>query len=144
MDETKYNLVIDLVGVPELPNTIGRRHFRQQAEHTLYWRSYIARKVGSLRPPEPLAFSRVTIELWRYRRGDRFNVIASCKPLLDGLLPPKRYHRARRLVVTVGAGVIVDDADQYFYGGSPTVKVHTIRKPEKPHTRITVEEMERA
>ncbi len=138
-DAAGYRVVIELEGAPELPNAIGRKHWRVQDRHTAFWRTMVVRSVGHRRPPEPLPRASVKVEVWRKRRPDPLNLVASVKPVIDGLVPSSAHKRGNQMVRGIGCGIIADDQAKNFEGGSPRVVFHQCAKGERPHVRITVE-----
>lgn len=134
-----YKLVADLDGAPELPNALRRLHWRKAGEHSLYWRLYVMRAAGANIPPEPLERARVLIEVWRKRAPDPDNLVASVKPLIDGLQPRSILKRGGRLYAQPGAGVIADDRAANFEGGRAEVVFRQCKRKERVRVRITVE-----
>ena len=143
-----YKLVADLDGAPDLPNVTRRLHWREARKRASYWRLYVMRVAGgSKAPPEPLERARVLIEVWRKRAPDPDNLVASIKPLIDGLQPARTFSRkgrnGERLSYPVpGAGVIADDRAANFKGGHAEVVFRQCKRKERVRVRITVEEVE--
>ena len=137
-----YSQTIELEGAPELPNALRRLHWRDRAGHSLYWRTYIARLLLNSAPEKPLERSRVLIEVWRKGEPDPDNLVASVKPLIDGLQPRSVLKRRGRLYPQPGAGVIANDRAANFEGGRAEVVFHRCTRGECPRVRITVEEVQ--
>ncbi len=135
-----YTVVLDLEGAPELPNKIGKRHWTVIAKHRRAWRTWVVLAARGKQPPRPLQRASVKLEIWRKRRTNPDNLVASVKPLIDGLQPGGVYTRGNRRYPTIGCGIIADDYAENFEGGRPEVIFHQCAKGEKPHVRITVEE----
>ena len=136
-----YRLTFNLVGVPELPNAIGRKHWSVKSDHARFWRMAVVAAVACKAPPAPLVKARVRIEVWRKGRPDPDNLVASIKPLLDGLQPSRTWLRRGQTRVVVGAGVIEDDKPENFEGGRPEVIGHQCKRGKKPRVVVTVEEV---
>lgn len=136
-----YKLVADFDGAPELPNLLRRKHWREARDHSRYWRVYLVRVIGQKAPPAPLERARVCIEVWRRRAPDPDNLVASVKPLIDGLQPQRNHTRKGRRYTQHGAGVIADDREGNFEGGKAEVVFHPCPRKERVRVRITVEEV---
>lgn len=136
-----YKLVADFDGAPELPNMLRRKHWRVSRDHSRYWRLYLVKVIGRKAPPEPLEHSRVLIEVWRRGAPDPDNLVASVKPLIDGLQPERSHVRKGKRYTQFGAGVIADDRAENFEGGRAEVVFHRCPKGERVSVRITVEEV---
>lgn len=94
---------VQIVGHPPSPNRTRRQHWGQRSADTAKWRrvAYLT-ALQALRDsgraddyPLTLAHVRITWVVTDNRRRDPDNVIASCKPIIDGI---------------VDAGVIPDDS----------------------------------
>lgn len=133
-----YELDIELDGVPPLPNRMPRNHLAR-ARLRRQWREAVKYTVGRKRPDRPL--ERAHVEITLRRRGaepDPDNLIASCKPLLDGLQPETRYRRGGFVVVNVGAGVIANDKPINFTTGAPVIRYEPAGRKGRESTHIRV------
>ena len=82
------------------------------------------------------------VDVWRRRACDPDNLVASIKPAIDGLQPPREWSRGRRRYFDPGASVISNDARENLKGGHAEVVLHVCEKGEQPKTIVTVEEVE--
>lgn len=133
-----YSIRFEIPWVPELPNVLRRKHWRKQHRHLRTWRVLVKYAVGRRRPIAPLLKARVIIEFWRKREPDPDNLVASAKPILDALQPPRDNGWG---VPTVGASIITDDRSENFEGGRAEVIYHKCARGEKPHCVVTVTEV---
>lgn len=97
-------LTIRIPGRPPNPNDShrpGQNHWRQQARITEQWRGDARKLAHAARPagwhPLGRAIVRVTFVIPRKGRRDLDNLVASTKPLTDGI---------------VDAGILVDDSTE--------------------------------
>jgi hypothetical protein len=91
-------LVIELDGLPELQSHRCRTHWARRHRHDRQWKRDVAWIARSWRLPEPFEFAHVTCTRFSERAPDADNLVASFKPLIDGL---------------VAARVLVDDDLQH-------------------------------
>jgi len=114
-----YVLVIDVPGLP--PSQNARMGFRERARENLKWKRLVGMLVAGKKPPSPLLKATGDVVLHSSRPRDHDNLIASIKPLWDGL---------------VEAGVLSDDTWEVI--GCPTYRWE--KAPAKlGHVVITVE-----
>lgn len=101
----------------------------------------VREEMGPEWPPQP--FERATVLFDCYRSGqppDHDNLMASIKPLLDGLQPQSvALRKTGKLVVSVGCGVIASDKPSCI--GEPIVRWFGVPRG-KEYVRITVTETE--
>ena len=136
-----YRLELEIDAVPQLDRAISKRHWSAEARMRRQWRELVVCAVGRRAPSKALKRASVVIDCWRKgREPDPGNLIHSMKPVIDGLLPVKRYMRGKRLVVQAGAGVLKDDAAASFVGGCYVVRWHHAAKGQRERLRIVVEE----
>lgn len=132
-------------GAPSLPNAFKSGHWSKQAKERKMWREAVVWAVRSEMGPEwpPQPFERATVLFDCYRSGqppDHDNLVASIKPLLDGLQPQSVTRRkSGQLVVSVGCGVIANDTMSCI--GEPMVRWFNVPRG-KEHVIITVTETE--
>lgn len=92
-------ILVRVAGRPPLPNTNARRNWRVAAVHQKDWKRRAWTEATLAKPPgwQPLAACTMHVEFVvpDRRRRDLDNLIASTKPLTDGI---------------VEAGVLVDDS----------------------------------
>jgi crossover junction endodeoxyribonuclease RusA len=103
-----------------------RLHHMVKAKKTAELRSLMAREaahVGSLRWPIEVALVWVVKDT---RRRDEENIVATLKPLCDGL---------------VDAGIVPDDTPEFMVKRMPAI---WYEKGAKPHFELTVWEVEHA
>lgn len=81
---TTYRLLFSLSGLP--PSMNARLHWRKRHKANLLWK-YMVRVATLLdRPTSPLSTAKVTITFRSSVVRDHDNIIAACKPILDGLV----------------------------------------------------------
>lgn len=76
--------------------------------------------------------------MWRKREPDPDNLVASVKPILDGLQPTRVSRKGQR---SIGAGIILEDRSENFEGGKAEVIYHKCVRGDTPHCVVTVEEV---
>lgn len=116
-------------GRPELPNQ-KRSHWSARARNSREWRKAVilAARVELGPPPYPM-FDKatVTFDCFRSREPDHDNLVASIKPLLDGLQPAKNIRRPNGVPIHVnGCGIIATDEPSCI--GSPIVRWHKCKR----------------
>jgi len=126
-----YRLEVRIDDVPALPRVLDHAHWRVVAQHRTKWRMLVKYAVGGKGPEVPLERARVSIVIHNKRAPDPDNLVASIKPILDGLQPGGRY---------VGADVIANDTAESFVGGAALVSFVKLAKGERKHMVIMVEE----
>ena len=84
---TKYVLEFTLVGLPKTPNS--RQHWAEKMKHTRLWRDYSCMSARRNRPPRPLTKAKVTYTRHSFTSPDFDNLVASFKPIQDGLIDAK-------------------------------------------------------
>lgn len=118
---------LEIPRVPPSPNNLLGAHWRHRAKNSELWRTEIAVAVHQAggKPYRPWPRARVTIH--RRSRGqlDPDNLVASMKPVIDGL----RY-----------AGVLLDDSPKHI---ELVVTQHRTAKLP-PYTLIEIEPLETA
>ncbi len=140
-----YRLEVEILGVPMLPNRLGSKHWSVRSKHAREWRYKVkAHCMWAGRPDKPLELAKVRIDVYRKRLADPDGVVASIKPILDGLQP---HVPARAAVVgnaiapaLIGAGIIADDRAANFVGGKAEVNQYKTAKGERERVVIVVEE----
>jgi len=117
-------LTITLPGRPMLPNRRRTLHWSVQAKENRMWRDAVVWSVratmGPGWPSEP--FQKATVDFMCFRSGmqpDHDNLVASIKPILDGLQPPRIVQKLSGPISIAGSGVIADDT--FACIGAPTV-----------------------
>lgn len=136
-----YRLEVTIPAVPKLINRQSRASYHAEAMQRRQWRELVCLSVGHRKPTVPLKKARVIIEVHRAgKEPDPDNLVASCKPILDGLQPQKSYRRNGKLVVSRGCGVLADDQVENFEGGEAKVKFVPAKKRDQ-RVVIKVEEV---
>lgn len=99
-----YRIAFELEGAPVLQSAgSGGAHWSSRRKIRKRWRDVVAWKCRELgRPRRPLPRARVTLTRYSPRACDFDNLVASFKPVLDGL---------------VDGGVLAGDAPEHLEGG---------------------------
>jgi Holliday junction resolvase RusA-like endonuclease len=106
-----YDLFFVIDGLPETPNKLQRKHWSYISKHAKQWHWLVREAVGDSRPDKPLRSATVTMVRHSRAQPDRDNLVASWKPVLDGLTQ---------------SGVIFDDAPEFIdFDGDGWVKKST-------------------
>jgi len=78
-----YSLTLTLPGLPSTPN--ARQHFMARARETKQWKRRVFSLAWPKRPEAPLTKASITFTRCSSVRPDYDNLVASFKPVLDGL-----------------------------------------------------------
>jgi hypothetical protein len=89
---------VDLRGLPDLQGHRSRVHWAKRHRHDRQWREAVGWAAKDWRLPAPFDFAHVVFTRFSSSEPDHDNLVASCKPLVDGL---------------VDAGVLVDDSPRH-------------------------------
>jgi Holliday junction resolvase RusA-like endonuclease len=109
-------LVLTIKALPILPNQGHRgRHWAVEAKYRREWHLMVRCAVGLLTPVSPLDRARVTLTRVSKREPDTDNLMASWKPILDGLVrarvlfddSPAHVELVSRWRRTTGPGFVV-------------------------------------
>ena len=89
MKSNKYRLLIELDGLPPMPNVYLRWHYQKRHREFSFWYDLINYKVRSIRPDKPL--ERFSIRAIRRSSvvGDFDGICGSFKPIIDSLIKAK-------------------------------------------------------
>lgn len=80
----RYHLSIDVPGLP--PSMNARMHWRARHFENLKWKALVNVLIVTRRPSKPLPTARLKLTRFSSVRPDYDNLVASCKPLIDGLV----------------------------------------------------------
>ncbi len=80
-----YHLLIEIPDLPLLPNRLQRSHWRTIQAHTKAWHALVYRHASSHVPYEPLQRAELVLTRHSATEPDPDNLMASWKPLIDGL-----------------------------------------------------------
>ena len=118
-----YKLFFELPKVPPSLNKTFRTHYHVRNKLFKEWYTSVAIAVEGKQPPEPLDSCIIEIERCFYRFLDYDGLVASVKPLIDGL---------------IHSGVILDDS--YKITGPWKISQSFRPKKEGPLIRVKVYE----
>lgn len=117
-----------VLGAPRLPNK-RQNHWSSGAKEARQWREDVVLAARlQLGPPPYETFQKATVQFdcYRSREPDHDNLVASLKPLLDGLQPRREIRTRRGVSVHVGCGIIATDEPSCI--GSPVVRWHHCKR----------------
>ena len=80
-----YHLLISIPDLPLLPNRLQRSHWRAIQTHTKKWHALVYRHAAQHVPYEPLQRALLVLTRHSATEPDPDNLMASWKPLIDGL-----------------------------------------------------------
>ncbi len=80
-----YHLLIEIPDLPLLPNRLQRSHWRAIQTHTKKWHILVYRQAARGIPLEPLQRAELVLTRHSATEPDPDNLMASWKPLIDGL-----------------------------------------------------------
>lgn len=81
-----YEIYICIEGaLPKAMNKVMRSHWRKNHQDGSRWKELIQRAVLTMRPAIPLTKASISITRHSYRMLDYDGLVASMKPLVDGL-----------------------------------------------------------
>lgn len=136
-----YRLEITLQGCPKNPMNGSHGHWRSANSIRHKWKEMVRAAIANKLPPAPLEKAEITL----IRNGsgllDYDGLVASMKPVVDGLLPiyekislgGKRWKRGR----AIWSGVIIDDS--WSVTGDWRVKQFKVPKGQESTTIIITE-----
>ena len=84
-----YRLALELTQLPEAFNKVLRTHWKDRHSTNMSWYMFISCEVGLKRPPKPLKRARISIVRHAHRTLDFDGLVASMKPVVDGLVVAK-------------------------------------------------------
>ncbi len=80
-----YHLLLEIPGLPLLPNRLQKSHWRAIQRHTKEWHALVYHHASRHVPPEPLQRAELILARYSTNEPDPDNLMASWKPLIDGL-----------------------------------------------------------
>ncbi len=116
-----YRLEIFLMGLP--PSNNARLHHMARHQQNIHWKGLVWRQTRKKLPPAPLEKAKLTVTFCSAVPRDHDNIIASVKPILDGLVvsgvleddkivnigfPEYRFEKVKRK--DAGVRVVVEEA----------------------------------
>lgn len=101
-------------GAPGLPNARSTMHWSVLAKERRDWRSAVClaarHAMGGSWPTEPIQKATIVFDCHRSgKQPDHDNLVASIKPLLDGLQPRTVTYRRNSPIIGIGCGLIASD-----------------------------------
>lgn len=144
-DLVSWDLRFEIPGVPTLERARNRLHWKKESDERRHWRELIWATVRpNMRPPEPLAFAYVHVDV--YRKGavepDRVNLLHSLKAVIDALAPTtwRRHPTTKVKIPSLGCSILVDDAPRYLDGGQYWVTWHSVKTEAEEKMVFFIEE----
>lgn len=79
-------ILLHIPWLPLLPNRKGqKRHWAVEHKYRKAWHTAVRAALGTQRPPEPWPHSHLTLTRRSDKQPDEDNLMASWKPVIDGL-----------------------------------------------------------
>ncbi len=118
----RFNLDVEIEGLPEPVNKILWTHWTVKKKHTDMWKKKVFVAIGQNKPVTPLKKAKLTLTRYSSRESDFDGLVGSFKPITDAL---------------ISCGVIEDDKPSVI--GRPEYVWEKV-KPKEGKIRIQVEE----
>jgi hypothetical protein len=81
-----YNLKIEISGLPQMTNAVGRKHWTVKAREAQKWRQLVMYMCAGKRPPRPLKKAHLILTRCSAISPDPDNLVSSFKHCVDGLV----------------------------------------------------------